>query len=95
MPASTLSHSAVGVGPGSRKSAAAAVAAPIRNRLAAMSPPALVEEVSRLEDELSSLEKDAKEARRHADQAERAVESARRGVVRKKEQLAKARAAAG
>jgi hypothetical protein len=56
---------------------------------------ALVEEVSRLEDELSSFEKDAKEARRHADQAERAVESARRRVEQKKEQLAKARAAAG
>ncbi len=55
---------------------------------------ALTEEVAQLEGEMSSLQKEAKEARRHADQAQRAVDSAQRRIDQKKEQLAKARAAA-
>ena len=56
---------------------------------------ALTDEVAQLEGEMSSLQKEAKEARRHADQAQRAVDSTQRRIDQKKEQLAKARAAAG
>jgi hypothetical protein len=55
---------------------------------------ALTDEVATLEEEVTALEKDAKEARRQADQAQRAADSARRRLDQKKEQMAKARAAA-